>query len=181
MGISGSVQKKNDPLEKHWYIAYVQSCKEKKAAESLARNGYEYYLPIQKEMHRWSDRNKIVDRLVLPRLIFIHCMEHERIPIRQNVHYIAGFMSIRGPYTPAIVRDDELEVFRRMVEGGRRVDIQPQRPVPGDRVKVVDGPLQGLVCELLEVNGQRCLGVSIGGIGTATMDLDIDSVEKIQQ
>lgn len=171
----------NDPLEKHWYIAYVRSCKEKKAAESLGRCGYEYYLPIQKELHKWSDRNKIVDRLVLPRLIFIRCMEHERIPIRQNVHYIVGFMSVRGPYTPAIVRDEEMEIFRRMVEGGRRVDIQPQRPVAGDKVRVVDGPLQGFQCQLIEVNGQRCVAVSLGAVGTATMQLDIDSVEKIQE
>lgn len=171
----------NDPLEKHWYIAYVQSCKEKKAAESLGRCGYEYYLPIQKELHKWSDRNKLVDRLVLPRLIFIRCMEHERIPIRQNVHYIAGFMSVRGPYTPATVRDEEMEIFRRMVEGGRRVDIQSERPVAGDKVRVVDGPLQGFQCQLIEVDGQRCVAVSLGAVGTATMQLDIDSVEKIQE
>lgn len=171
----------NDPLEKHWYIAYVQSCKEKKAAESLGRCGYEYYLPIQKELHKWSDRNKLVDRLVLPRLIFIRCMEHERIPIRQNVHYIAGFMSVRGPYTPAIVRDEEMEIFRRMVEGGRRVDIQSERPVAGDKVRVVDGPLQGFQCQLIEVDGKRCVAVSLGAVGTATMQLDIDSVEKIQE
>ena len=171
---------KSDPLEKHWYVAYVHSCKEKIVAESLSKLGYEHYLPIQKEWHKWSDRKKLVDRLVLPRLIFIRCMEHERIKIREDIYYIAGFMSVRGPYSAAIVRDSEMEVFRCMVEGGRSVAVHSTPLAPGDNVKVVDGPLKGCTCRLLEVNGQRCVAVSLGELGTATMDLSLDSVEILK-
>jgi hypothetical protein len=46
-------------------------------------------------------------------------------------------------------------------------------------VRVLDGPLAGLECELVSVGGGRCLAVRLGLLGTATMDLDIQTVEKI--
>lgn len=169
-----------DPTARRWYIAYVQSCKERKVAESLGRLGFECYLPVQKELRQWSDRKKLVDRLVLPRLIFVRCMEHERIGIRQDVPYLVGFMAVKGPYTAAVVRDEEMDVFRRMVEGGRPVSVSAVPLQPGDKVRVVDGPLRGMACELVEVSGRRCLGVSLGALGMATVDLALDSVEKLQ-
>ena len=39
--------------------------------------------------------------------------------------------------------------------------------------------VSGLRCELISVGGGRCLAVRLGALGTATMNLDIDTVEKI--
>ena len=60
----------SDPGKLNWYVAYVKSCSEFKVAEFLEKFGYEYYLPVKREVHQWSDRKKIVRKLVLPRMIF---------------------------------------------------------------------------------------------------------------
>lgn len=166
--------------KQHWYVAYVRSCREKVAAEKLARFGYEYYLPIQRVQRQWSDRKKIIDKLVLPRMIFVHCTEMERRKSLELVNDLYKYITEKGPFTASIIRDVEMEAFREMVEkGGRDVRVVGQTVVPGDRVRIVSGPLEGLEVELISVSGTRCIAVHLGPIGTATIDLETDIVKKI--
>lgn len=168
--------KSNEP---HWYVAYVKACMERKVADLLQAQGYEYYLPVQKEVRQWSDRKKVVDRLVLPRMIFIHCYEHERTKIKEAGRFIFNYMCASGPYTAIIVPDIQMETFRCMVEKGHNVNVSEQHFAAGDKVKIVSGPLAGMECELVSVGGQRCLAVQLGALGTATMDLEIGTLEKL--
>ena len=143
-------------------------------AEGLALKGLEFYLPVRREVRRWSDRRKVVDALVLPRYVFLHCTNGERLEVLSSDPRIRGFLSLDG--VPSVVRDQEMDAFRRMVEQGSGVSVTQQPLAPGDRVRVLDGPLTGLECELVSVGGGRCLAVRLGLLGTATMDLDIQTV-----
>ena len=171
--------KNEDPNALHWYVGFVRSCQERKVAGYLEKAGYEYYLPMQREVHNWSDRKKIVQCLVLPRMIFVHTTEFLRRQSLELIPYLCGYMNSKGPYSPVVVRDSDMESFRRMVEyGGRKVGIV-QSLAPGDKVRVVAGPLKGIECELLKVHGDRCLAVRLGPVGTATIEFASDTVEKI--
>ena len=166
--------------DKHWYVSYVRSCREKIAAGKLAALGYEYYLPVQRVVRQWSDRKKIVERLVIPRMIFVYCTETERRRSLELVSDLFKYITVKGPFTASIIPDNEMETFRMMVErGSRDVNVVGEHFSPGDRVRVMDGPLEGFECELLTVSGKRCLAVHLGFLGTVTMDLDIDTIKKI--
>ena len=67
---------------KRWLVAIVRICHEKKTGERLTKMGIENFLPIQQEVHQWSDRRKIVDRVLLPMMIFVHVdpQEQKRSP-----------------------------------------------------------------------------------------------------
>lgn len=161
-----------------WYVGCVRSCQEKRVAEALARIGVEHYLPVRREVHRWSDRRKVVECLVIPRFIFIRCKDAERASILAGEQRILRFLFSDGK--AAVVRDSEMETFRQMVErGGSKLTVSDVPLAPGDRVRVMDGPLTGLECELVSVGGGRCLAVRLGALGTAVMDLDIQTVEKL--
>lgn len=163
---------------RHWYVARVRSCQEKKLAESLNAGGVEHYLPVRREIHRWSDRRKLVEVLVLPRFIFVRCTPAERLQLLESEPNMVSFLSQEGK--PAVVRDAEMATFRRMVEeGGGAVNLVQGHLAPGDRVRVVEGPLAGMECELVSVASGRCLAVRLGLLGTATMDIPIQSVVKI--
>lgn len=43
---------------KRWIAVLVQMNCEKKTATQLGKAGYETYIPIQQEIHQWSDRKK---------------------------------------------------------------------------------------------------------------------------
>ena len=68
-----------------------------------------------------------------------------------------------------------------MVEfGEEKVEVMTQEVAPGDHVRVISGPLKGIECELVRVNGKSCVAVHLGPVGTATMELPLSSLEKIE-
>ena len=45
---------------KRWYVAHVRIHHEKKVAEYLGKMVIETFVPVQQEIHQWSDRRKLV-------------------------------------------------------------------------------------------------------------------------
>ena len=57
---------------KRWYVAMVRMHHEKKVAERLDKMGIENFVPVQQEIHQWSDRRKKVEAVLLPMMVFVH-------------------------------------------------------------------------------------------------------------
>ena len=57
---------------KRWYVALVRMHHEKKVAERLDKMGIENFVPVQQEIHQWSDRRKVVESVLLPMMVFVH-------------------------------------------------------------------------------------------------------------
>lgn len=164
----------------HWYAAYVKSCQEFKVAEALARLGIGHYLPLRREIRKWSDRRKVVERPVIARVIFVHATETDRVRALREIPALHRYITFEGPYTAAIIRDADMETFRAMVElGGGKVELSAAPFAPGDRVRIVSGPLSGRECEVVKVGARRCMVARLGLIGTACMELSAETLEKI--
>lgn len=163
-----------------WYAAYTGSCQERKVSEALSALGVEHFLPIQKVLVQYSDRKKLVDRLVLPHMIFIKTDEQTRIKLLGDIYGLRSYMTCGGTYHPVIIPDSQMDDFRFMVTRSREKVALADRPLaPGDRVRVINGPLSGLEAELVEVNGEKTISVKMGVLGTAYASISPDSVEKI--
>lgn len=167
--------------ELHWFVACVKTCCERKAGEFFGRLGYEVYLPCRREVRGCPDREKFVERLVLPHMIFVHTTEKGRIQSLKLNPYLTCYMSrSRGPFNPAVVRDEEMDMFRAMVDcGGNTLAITKERLAEGDRVRIVKGPLEGRECELVYVQGRKCIASRLGILGAALIEIGVDSVCKI--
>ncbi|MCQ2136825.1 MAG: UpxY family transcription antiterminator [Bacteroidales bacterium] len=163
-----------------WFVAYVKSCQEKKAAQALERLGVEHFLPLQRVRRKWSDRMKWVDRLVIPRMIFVKTTPSRRVKLLEDIPYIYAFMVQKGAYTPVVVPDYQMDAFKMMVcHSEADVTIESRPMAAGDKVRILDGPLAGLECVLVEVLGKRHVTVDVGILGTATVELAVGSVVKI--
>ena len=57
---------------KRWYVALVRMHHEKKVAERLDKMGIENFVPVQQEIHQWSDRRKIVESVLLPMICLLY-------------------------------------------------------------------------------------------------------------
>ena len=55
---------------KRWYVALVRMHHEKKVAERLSKMGIDSFVPVQQQIHQWSDRRKVVDTVLLPMMVF---------------------------------------------------------------------------------------------------------------
>ena len=85
---------------KSWLAAYVRLHHEKKTRDRLTAMGIECFLPIQEEIHQWSDRRKKVERVVIPMMIFVRVSDEERgLPLTLSA--ISRYMVLRGESVPA--------------------------------------------------------------------------------
>ena len=89
---------------KSWLAAYVRLHHEKKTRDRLTAMGIECFLPIQEEIHQWSDRRKKVERVVIPMMIFVRVSDEERgLPLTLSA--ISRYMVLRGESVPAVIPD----------------------------------------------------------------------------
>lgn len=165
--------------EKHWFVAYVRPGQERVAARMLARLGIECYLPVQNVKRKWSDRIKVIEQLVLPHMIFVHTDEPGRIRSLKEVPQIPRYMFDRATKRSAIVPESQLQAFKAMVEhSSAPVTFVTAQLAPGDTVEIVEGPLKGNVCELVNFNGTKRIAVRIDMLGIALVEMNLDAVRK---
>lgn len=164
---------------KSWLVVCVQSNREKKTYERLKALGYDSFLPLQEETHRWSDRSKKVQRVVIPMVVFVRISPSERIPVLR-LPSVSRFMVLRGESTPAIIPDAQMERFRFMLDySPEAVEICSTPLAAGDAVKVIKGPLAGLEGELVMIGGKSKVAVRLDMLGSAHVDMPIGYVERI--
>lgn len=164
-----------------WFIGRVKYCHEHKVAGMLDSMGVEYFLPEQTVRRKWSDRIKKVKVLLLPRYIFIRCLNSKRVEILQRVPGITHFMVDKDTHLAAVIRPKDLEKFRLMVDyEDLPITIEQITFSPGDHVRVICGPLMDQECELVEVSGKKCVAVGLGILGSARIELPLSYIESIE-
>lgn len=166
-----------------WFVAYVRSCQEKTVAARLASLAIEHYVPIRKEWRQWSDRKVLKDRLLLPRVVFIHCSQAERLELFMKVPYICSFMMDKASRKPVCVPQKQMDDFRRVVEGSpSAVEMHLAGEfAPGDKVRVTEGPLKDMECEVTKIMNRTFICVRLGMLGSAITEIDASQVTKIIQ
>ena len=173
--------------ETKWFVAIVNSRHEKSVAEKLTGIGLETYVATQKEMRVWANgRRKIVDRVVIPSMVFVRCTEKERRQI-VNLPYINRFLVNRsadsgGLNKPvAVIGDAEIRKLKFMLgQSDSPVEFLPTAFRVNDSVRVIRGSLRGLEGEIREnSDGTHTLLVSLTLLGGATVHIQPQDVEKI--
>lgn len=167
------------PQRRQWLVVYVQPCLEKKTAARLSTMGVECYLPVQSEIHQWSDRRKRIDRLVIPMMLFVHVSPAERsLPL--TLQAVSRYLVLRGEHKPAVIPDEQMERFRFMLDySPEAVEICTTPLQAGDAVRVIKGPLAGLIGELVTIGGRSKVAVRLDLLGCAHVDMPVGFVEKI--
>ena len=162
---------------KRWLVAIVRICHEKKTGERLTKMGIENFLPIQQEVHQWSDRRKLVDTVLLPMMVFVHVTPKERMEVL-SFSTVSRYMVMRGESTPAVIPDEQMARFRFMLDYSEEAVCMNDTPLArGEKVRVIKGPLSGLVGELVTVGGKSKIAVRLNMLGCACVDMPIGYVE----
>lgn len=80
---------------KQWLAVYVRLYHEKKTSARLNTMGIENFLPIQEEIHQWSDRRKKISRVLIPMIVFVHVDALERKKVLE-LYSVNRYMVNRG-------------------------------------------------------------------------------------
>lgn len=164
---------------RNWLVVCVQSNREKKTYERLTVLGFEAFLPLQEEIHRWSDRSKKVQRVVVPMVVFARLASTEYIQVLR-LPSVNRFMVLRGESTPALIPDSQMERFRFMLDYSEQaVEMCSEHLQPGKQVKVIKGPLTGLTGELMTMDGKSKVAVRINMLGAALVEVPVGFVERL--
>ena len=164
---------------KRWYVAHVRIHHEKKVAEYLGKMGIETFVPVQQEIHQWSDRRKLVESVLLPMMVFVHADPSERKEVL-SFSTVSRYMVMRGESNPAVIPDEQMARFRFMLDYSDEAVCMNDSPLArGEKVRVIKGPLSGLVGELVTVGGRSKIAVRLNMLGCACVDMPIGYVEPI--
>lgn len=144
--------------EMQWYALQVRCGRESLVAKILANKGYCVFLPALESTNRRAKRLKTFKSPLFPGYVFCQFRFSERsVPVvtTPGVQRIVGDGS-----TPWPVSEMELEAVRSICNSGL-----PRSPWPysqsDSQVRVLDGPLAGVVGTLVTVNGRENLVVTI--------------------
>ena len=103
--------------------------------------GIEYFVPVQKEIHQWSDRRKLVESILLPMMVFVHAAPKERMEVL-NFTTVSRYMVMRGESNPAVIPDEQMARFRFMLDYSKEAVCMSSSPLArGEQVRVIKGPL----------------------------------------
>jgi transcription termination/antitermination protein NusG len=127
-------------VQPHWYAAYTFPRHEKCVAQQLQQRGFDHFLPLHQEVHRWKDRRKIVQLALFPGYVFVRMTLKDQLGILQMAS-VARLVSFQG--RPAALPDAEIEALRNGLAENLHAEPHPYLKL-GRRVQVTGGPLAGV-------------------------------------
>lgn len=173
--------------ETHWYVAVVANNSEKRVAERLMDAGYRSYVASQPDVRIMRNgRRTVVDRIVIPGVVFVCCTEQERISTLKEGfagRYLTDLASeSTGSRRVARIPEGEMRNLQFMLgSSDSRVDFVGRDYVKGDSVRVVRGSLKGLCGIVDRGNGGKArLIVLLDFLGGASVEVDPVDLELIK-
>jgi transcriptional antiterminator NusG len=145
-----------------WYAVQTRARHEKRVAERLLERGVTNYLPLVTEVHRWSDRKKVVQLPLFSCYLFAK-LKPTNVE-RMRVLSLDGVLSLvgeKGTGTP--IPDEQIDSVRMVVEQQVPWETHPFLKI-GQRVRVRGGALDGTEGILTSRNGDRTLVISVDAI-----------------
>jgi transcription antitermination factor NusG len=127
-----------------WYAIWTRSHFEQIVSDQLAAKGFESFLPKATTWARRADGRRQLDMPLFPGYLFVH----HRLDKFAHVEILKtrGVVRVLGhpPDQVTPVDDEQIAAIRRVVSAGLPV-FPYKRPLAGDRVRIVGGPLAGVV------------------------------------
>ena len=161
-----------------WYAVQTRGRHEKKVANKLTERGIDTYLPALREVHRWSDRNKVVEVPLFPCYTFVRVAADSSARLR--ILQTNGVVRIVGNGSELCPIDDrQIEDIRTLLGTKVPVTMYPFLKV-GQRIRVRSGCLDGMEGILVSRPKESTLIISIDAIQRAiAINVDGYQIEAI--
>ena len=143
-----------------WIAVYTKPRHEKTVSNELYKKGYEVYLPLLKERRKWSDRKKWIEFPLFRSYLFV------RTDIKNVLFVVQTYgvvKIIKFGEKIGIVQNEIINSIRLMIEGGYKPEPLDYF-IKGDPVIVKEGPLKGLMGEVVRIDNNDRLIVRIDAI-----------------
>jgi transcriptional antiterminator NusG len=145
--------------EARWFAVRTRSRHEKIVAHQLRSQDVTAFLPLVTQVHRWSDRRKVVQVPLFPGYTFVRVVPSTEQYVRVlRVHGVSNFVGVRGEGTP--IPDKQIDDIRVLLTSDAAYSLCPFLKV-GQRVRIRGGCLDGVEGLLVARKGDRNLLISV--------------------
>jgi transcription termination/antitermination protein NusG len=145
--------------EPQWYAIHTRSRHEKLVVNQLGRCGFKTFLPLIREVHRWSDRRKVVQLPLFSCYAFVHMqlLPEPWYQVTQS-NGVLRLVGVRGQGSP--IPENQIESLRALLSSDVPYELCPFLTI-GQRVRIRGGALDGIEGLLTARNGDRTLVISV--------------------
>jgi transcription antitermination factor NusG len=145
--------------QRQWYALHTRCRHEKQVAAQLQDKGIEVFLPLAKEVRRWSDRRKLIEIPLFSCYVFVRLGLTNRI--RTAAIQVPGVLRFIGFHDgPAVIPRSEIEAIQNAL--AVPANCSPYAFLKtGQKVRIRGGSLDGIEGILVGRNGERRLVISI--------------------
>jgi transcription termination/antitermination protein NusG len=147
------------PEESNWYAVHTMSRHEKRIAGQFEEKHVRTFLPLLREVRRWSDRRSTVEVPMFSCYAFVHIEQttEERLKVLRTPG-VLGFVGTERHGTP--IPKEQIESLRTAVNG--KISFVPHAYIAaGSRVIVRGGSLDGVHGILVCQGGNESLVLSV--------------------
>jgi transcription antitermination factor NusG len=150
------------PEQLAWYAIQTRCRFERKVAKQLQFKAIETFLPLVKQVHRWSDRRQVIEQPLFPGYSFVRLADSpaQRLRVLQTAG-VNGFVMANG--FPIPVPQQQIDDVRRLLANEIACRAYPFLKA-GQRVRIRGGCLDGLEGILISENKDHSLVISIASI-----------------
>lgn len=144
-------------LEPEWYAVYTRSRQERMVKTQLEGRGVENFLPSYEKVSQWKDRRKLVQWPLFPGYLFV------KIPLVRRLEVLTAYGAVQlvGNSTgPLPIPEEQVARVKRFVGVGLKCDPHPYLRI-GKKVRITDGPLEGLEGMLVRTKSRSLFVVSV--------------------
>ena len=168
----------------NWYALKIFYNKALHFKELVEKDGVETYLAMTSKEVKESGRIQHQKKPLVSSLMFIRSTEDYLNSLREHhfseltyyktAHFILQPGNNSVEYVPAIIPEDQMEVFRQATTEGGNIQylgtIKSLNLKPGDRVMVTEGPFKGREGYLKRIKKDRKFVITRGNIAAFTIE-----------
>ena len=145
--------------ERQWYAIHTRSQHEKSVVSQLENQEITTYLPLVSEVHRWTDRRKVVQLPLFPCYAFVQIPPVPEFQVK--VLRTAGVLRLVGSNREgSSIPESQMTSIRALLASSASYTLCPFLQV-GQRVRIRGGALEGIQGILVGRNGDRTLVISV--------------------
>ena len=166
--------------ESLWYVLYTRPNLEKVINKNLKEQGLHSYLPLQRELRYWNDREVWIETPLFRSYIFIKTSLKEKDKVF-STYGIIRYVKLGSQL--AIIKEDEIDRIKQLCLYQGDVNIEFENKIVGRKVEICNGVLKGLKGFLTEFDNDRRVHIYIEGLNcfaNVTVDLDFVFLKYIQ-
>ncbi len=152
--------------EVYWYPVCTRSNAEKKACEALVQKGIEVYMPLTRQLKKWSDRKKWIYEPLIRSYLFVRISARQQAEVLMT-RGISRFVYFSGQITT--MPEEQIRQLKLLLATETELEISHHAFARGEEVVLVAGPLKGLRGELVAFHSQKRLLIRIENIGASLL------------